>query len=96
MRVPAIEYTGVYTVSLEECLGFTFIHCDVHTKWSPTVKRSLKVDFARLRERLDGTPLYTLSDTRDLKHHKFLGLFGFKYQGEVLCDGGLLRSLYKK
>ena len=95
MRVTAIEHTDVYTVSLEECRGHTFVHCDIHTKWSPTVKRSLTKDFCSLRDRMGNTALYTLSDTRDHKHHKFLGLFGFTYQGEVPCDGGLLRSLYK-
>lgn len=94
-RVPVIERLGKYTVSLEQCRGLTYIHCDIHTRWSASLKRELHTDFSNLLDLSDAREFYTLSATDDYKHHKFLGLFGFTHMEDVPCEGGLLRHLYK-
>lgn len=94
-RVPVIKRIGKYTVSLEQCRGLTYIHCDIHTGWSASLKRELQADFSNLLDLSAAQEFYTLSATDDYKHHKFLGLFGFTHMEDVPCEGGLLRHLYK-
>lgn len=90
-----ISRTGKYTVSLEQCRGLTYIHCDIYTKWSAALKRRLHTDFSNLLELSDTQEFYTLSAHDDHKHHKFLGLFGFTHMEDVPCEGGLIRPLYQ-
>ena len=94
-RSPVIERRGLYTVTLEQAHGLTFIHCDIHTLWSASIKRRLQSDFGQLLALSDDQTFYTLSCMDDHKHHKFLSLFGFTYAGLVACDGDLLRHLFK-
>ena len=94
-RVPVIHRTGLYTVTLESAWHHTFIHCDIHTKWTRLVKRKLQQDFSNLIELSDVQEFYTLSATDDHKHHKFLALFGFTLEDEVPCDEGRIRHLYQ-
>ena len=90
-----IERNGLYTVTLEQAHGLTFIHCDIHTRWAASIKRKLQSDFSQLLKLSDNQTFYTLSASDDHKHHKFLSIFGFTYAGTVPCDGGLLRHLFK-
>ena len=90
-----ISRTGVYTVTLEQAHGLTFIHCDIHKRWSASIKRRLQSDFGQLLQLSDNQTFYTLSATDDHKHHKFLSLFGFTYAGTIPAEGGLNRHLFK-
>ena len=94
-RIPVISKSGQYTVTLEMCRGLVFIHCDIHAKWTPSIKRQLVSDFNQFLQLSDDQTLFTLSAVDDLKHHKFLKLFGFTYVDKVPCDGALTRVLYK-
>lgn len=80
MKLPVIERTE-YTVFYEpvEFKGtiLTFVHCDIHTKWSKSVKERLKRDFEVLTE-LRETSLLAVHTVGDHKHLKFISLFGFK------------------
>lgn len=76
-KVPVVR-RPVYTLYLEAATPrHTFIHCDVHTSWSPRIKRGLAADFETL-QRLQGGPLYALHEPGDRKHLKFLSMFGFR------------------
>jgi type III secretory pathway component EscR len=98
MRLPVIE-RDAYTVYLqpykeEEQLRH-FIHCDIHHRWTKTVKQQLQQDF-ELFCSLHKQPLYTLSYTSDNKHHKFLVMFGFKLHKEMPLRNGRVMLLYIK
>jgi hypothetical protein len=91
-KVPVIVRPS-YTVSLESTSGLTFIHCDVHSKWTPETARALKRDW-RVFTFLHEAPIYALHDPADIKHEKFLKQFGFTYSGEFQSDDGL-QHIYK-
>lgn len=75
-KVPVIR-RPVYTLYLEQATAkHTFIHCDVHGRWTPRIKRDLAADWDTLKQ-LHGGPLYALHDPQDHKHSKFLTMFGF-------------------
>lgn len=77
-KVPVVRRPE-YTLYFEQATRVhTFIHCDVHTRWSPAVKTRLAQDFAALKS-LHGGPILALHEPGDLKHHKFLRMFGFKW-----------------
>lgn len=77
MKVPVVV-TDDFILYLEDDNGFTFIHCDVLTKWTREVKNKLTKKFNKLV--LDyGQPLYALHNKEDKKHEKFLKMFGFSY-----------------
>lgn len=59
----------------------TFIHCDVHHKWSKSVKERLDKDFSVLMG-LRESPVFAMHPKGDHKHMKFLIMYGFKY----VCD----------
>lgn len=78
LKVPVVRRSE-YTLFLEQATArHPFIHCDIHSRWSPAVKAQLARDFATLKA-LHGGPFYALHDPSDLKHHKFLRMFGFKW-----------------
>lgn len=74
-KVPVIVRPA-YTVSLERTSGLTFIHCDVHSAWTPAIKSALKRDWSALLA-MHEAPILALHDPRDRKHEKFLRMFGF-------------------
>lgn len=77
-KVPVVRRRA-YTLYLEQATRqHTFIHCDIHGRWSSRTKRDLADDFATLKG-LHGGPIYALHDPSDHKHHKFLAMFGFKW-----------------
>lgn len=77
-KVPVVR-RSMYTLHLEQATrSHTFIHCELHVPWSPRVKQALAADFATLKS-LHGGPIYALHDPSDIKHHKFLSMFGFKW-----------------
>ena len=77
-KVPVVRKPE-YTLYFEQATrAHTFIHCDIHERWSPAVKAQLAQDFAALTA-LHGGPFYALHDPADRKHHKFLRMFGFKW-----------------
>lgn len=98
MRLPIIEREA-YTVSLqpyeEEEQIRHFIHCDIHERWTKTVKRQLQRDFNTFCD-LHKQPLYTLSYTTDAKHHKFLKMFGFHLHKHMTLKNGRVMALYIK
>jgi len=90
MKLPIIERPE-YTVFFEPVPYkdhiLTFIHCDIRSKWSKSVKERLKRDFEVLTE-LRESPIFALHTIGDHKHLKFISLFGFKlaYEGSDLPD----------
>ena len=74
MKVPVVD-TKDFIIYLEDYQDNTFIHCDVKSKWSKTVKKELTQAF----NKLDKKELYALHLPGDNKHSKFLDLFNFKY-----------------
>lgn len=78
LKVPVVRRPG-YTLYLEQAApAHTFIHCDVHGRWSPRAKRELIADWSTLL-RLHGGPIYALHEPGDRKHSKFLAMFGFRW-----------------
>lgn len=77
MKIPVVK-TKDFIIYLEEDCGLTFIHCDVLTKWTKEVKRSLQECFNILTKEY-GKELYALHSPKDKKHKKFLKLFDFNY-----------------
>lgn len=77
LKVPVVR-RWCYTLYLEEaaCTG-TFIHCEIHTKWSKLVKEMLSSGWHLLKT-AHGGPIHALHDSSDKKHKKFLRMFGFK------------------
>ena len=47
MKQPVVS-TNEFIIYLEEDNGFTFIHCDVLTKWTKQVKQHLMNKFTEL------------------------------------------------
>lgn len=80
-KVPVI-YKKDYTVLFEVFADKLWIHCKVN-KWSKTVKQKLKQDFNLLMS-LVNLPVFALHDPEDLKHKKFLNLFGFVYLRDTM------------
>lgn len=81
LKVPVVRRQE-YTLYLEQATrAHTFIHCDIHSRWSAAVKAQLAQDFAILLS-LHGGPLHALHDPQDRKHHKFLRMFGFKWAAQ--------------
>jgi hypothetical protein len=74
-KVPVIVRPS-YTVFLERTSGLTFVHCDVHSAWTPKTKAALLRDWSNLLA-LHEAPILALHDPGDLKHEKFLRMFGF-------------------
>lgn len=81
MKIPVIR-TKDFILYLEEFQGLTFIHCDVLTKWTKEVKKSLQQWFDVLTKEY-GKELYALHSPDDKKHEKFLKLFSFDYVNSI-------------
>lgn len=92
-KVPVVTRKE-YTLYLERTSGMTFIHCDVHTRWTPSVRFQLDLDFRDLLH-LHTEPLFALHDPGDCKHEKFLGLFGFTFTTSFAAPDGTELHLYK-
>lgn len=78
-KVPVIVKPA-YTVLLERTSGLTFVHCEIHGRWSPRVKAELLADWSTFRS-LHQAPILALHTPGDRKHHKFLTMFGFEFAG---------------
>jgi hypothetical protein len=77
LKVP-VARRWCYTISLEQIAGYgTFVHCDIHTKWTKLVKEMVKSGW-HLVKTAHGGPLYAEHDPEDTKHTKFLKMFGFE------------------
>lgn len=99
MRIPVI-HKEAYTVSLQLFIDvddaeYTFIHCDIHTAWTKSVKQQLLKDFELLCS-LNNQNYMTLSDVDDTKHHKFLRMFGFTKLRDVKLKDGSIKHTYIK
>jgi hypothetical protein len=78
LKVPVVR-RPVYTLYLEQATpGHTFIHCDVHGRWTRCTKKQLAADFDALKA-LHGGPFFALHEPGDTKHSKFLAMFGFRW-----------------
>ena len=84
VKVPVVDKSGSYTIyyeGLETPVGLmTFVHCDLHTRWSKNIKHNLQDDFQSLLA-LRSIPLYCLR--HDNKQEKFIRMFGFRYLYEI-------------
>jgi hypothetical protein len=81
MKVPVIV-TDDYIIYLEEDCGFTFIHCDVLSKWNKKIKTNLKKSFDNLTQNYN-KELFALHNPNDKKHKKFLRMFNFLYLQQI-------------
>lgn len=85
LKVPVAQ-RWCYTIYLEHIAGRgTFIHCDVHTKWTRLVKEMVRSGW-HLIKTAHGGPIHAQHDPGDNKHKKFLEMFGFEHS-ESLDDG---------
>lgn len=90
LKVPVVRRL-YYTIFLEQATPYsTFAHCTVHVPWSRKVKQALEEDWARLRS-LHGGPFFALHDPEDIKHDKFVKMFGFRQVSQFISpsDGRL-------
>lgn len=92
-KVPVIVRPGAYTVSLERTDGLTFGHCDIHTRWTPTIKAALREDWRRFLE-LHEAPILALHTPGDRKHAKFLSIFGFRFIGSHQTPDGTTLEIF--
>lgn len=92
MKVVVIDKKE-YTVKYDQYLDYTFIHCDINTRWTKAVKAQLKEDFNQLLK-LRESPLFAMHELGDEKHLKFLQQFGFKYYQDVVGNDDILRQVY--
>lgn len=93
-KVPVVRRLS-HTLYLEQATRLhTFIHCDVHTRWTQSVKAALSRDFATLRT-LHGGPLYALHQPGDAKHSKFLSMFGFKFAAAFKDKAGRRMEIHQ-
>jgi hypothetical protein len=74
MKVPVVT-TKDFIIYLENYQDNIFIHCDVTSKWTKTVKKDLTKAFNKLNKK----ELFALHEQSDKKHKKFLKLFNFNY-----------------
>lgn len=76
LKIPVAK-RWCYTISFEQVMGVgTFVHCDIHTKWSKIVKKMLQSGWHLVTTAHEG-PLFALHKQGDDKHKKFLIMFGF-------------------
>ena len=92
-KVPVVRRPD-FTLFLEQATRHhTFIHCSVY-RWSPAVKKQLLADWQVLKG-LVGAPIYALHTPGDIKHHKFLRLFGFHLVTSYPDDAaGAVREIF--
>jgi hypothetical protein len=77
MKTPIVNREH-FIIYLEEVDGFIFIHCDVLSKWTKTIKKELQEEFDKITKKLN-TDLFALHTPNDNKHIKFLKMFGFTW-----------------
>ena len=92
--VPVVQ-RDAYTLKLERIPGMTFVHCNIHSAWTPKVKRAIAKDWETLCE-LHGLPLYALHVPGDTKHDKFLRMFGMRWVHQYEDDLHGHTNVYKK
>ena len=84
LKVPVVDRAKQYTIyyeGLQTPIGLmTFVHCDIHTKWTKDIKRQLKADFGWLIEARQ-QPLHCLRHNK--KQEKFIRMFGFQFSYEM-------------
>lgn len=94
LKVPVVRRPE-YTLYLEQATPHcTFIHCDIHARWSSRIKRRLTADWAALHG-LHGGPFYAQHDPHDRLHLKFLTLFGFHRVASFIDSTGRAREIYR-
>lgn len=94
-KVPVIVRPGAYTVYFERTSGLTFIHCDIHGRWTKDTKTRLSADWKALRDIHEGSPIYALHTPNDTKHEKFLLMMGFRYAASFTGTDGSPHDIYE-
>lgn len=93
-KVPVVHNES-FTIYLEAYKGLLYIHCDVY-KWSKSTRKKMEVALEYLLAKYQ-QPLYAPhDDDNDLKHRKFLDMYGFKYFGIVKDIDDDSRTVYVK
>jgi len=93
-KVKVIE-NGAYTVWLEQLGSYTFIHLDMHTKYSLGIKKRMQTQLQLLMA-MRKNAIHALNDPRDQKHKKYLDLMGFRFSQEILGDDKRLKEVWIK
>ena len=94
MSKVAVVEKPAYVISYENTeTGDTFIHCDLKSPWTKSVRKSIGATFSLLMM-MRRSPIYALSEG-DEKHKKFLSLYGFTFMTPVECADGVTREIYK-
>jgi len=91
VKTPVIFHND-YVVFLENDCGFTFIHCDC-IKWTKSVKKNLLSDFKKLFE-IHRSEIYAIHEMGDVKHKKFLSIFGFEYLKDFVGSDEKQRQIF--
>ena len=93
-KVPVV-IRPTHTIYFERSSGYTFGHCDIHVRWTPSIKQALAEDFKTLCS-LHNQKIYAQhSPDQGPTHEKFLKMFGFKFVEEfVETPTGETRHLY--
>lgn len=81
-----------YKVLFEVFADKLWIHSSF-TKWNKTIKQQAQQDFNTLMS-LVNLPVLALHDPEDLKHKKFLNLFGFVYLKDTLGKDNKPRQIF--
>ena len=93
-KVPVVR-RAMYTLFFEQATPHhTFIHCDIHARWSSATKRALAVDWVVLKG-LHGGPIYAQHTPGDHLHAKFLTLFGFRRVASFIDHAGHCREIHQ-
>lgn len=88
MKTPVVVRDD-YTLYLEDYNGFWFIHCDCQ-RWTKTVKKQMFEDLIAVQK----DDFYALHEIGDVKHEKFLKLFGFEFLEDFVGADNKPRQTY--
>jgi hypothetical protein len=91
LKIPVI-HNNDYIIYLEDDCGFTFIHCDC-VRWTKKVKQNGLCDLKKLFE-VHRNDIYAIHEIGDVKHNKFLRIFGFEYLKDFVGTDEKLRQIF--
>ena len=92
-KLPVIDRED-YTIFKETFGPFLFIHCDVHGRWSKSLKKALLADFNQYAEQTGQSLFASHYSDQGPKHIKFLEMFGFEFVALTTDASGRNCSLY--
>lgn len=92
MKVPVIENDD-FIIYLENYEDTVFIHCDVLTKYTKTIRKKL-LENLELLVSLRKSQVFAIHEPEDHKHRKFLQSMRFDYLKSVTAINGQELDIY--